>query len=74
MLGVRLGVVGILAREDVKILTVYVDLSVICVVCHSLITPLVSSNISPRRTEINVDILLFGGFHYLILFVYIMPI
>jgi hypothetical protein len=29
MLGVRLGVVGILAREDVKILTVYVDLSVI---------------------------------------------
>jgi hypothetical protein len=45
-----------------------------CVVCHSLITPLVSSNISPRRTEINVDILLFGGFHYLILFVYIMPI
>jgi hypothetical protein len=25
MLGVRLGVVGILAREDVKILTVYVD-------------------------------------------------
>jgi hypothetical protein len=31
MLGVRLGVVGILAREDVKILTVYVDLSVICV-------------------------------------------
>jgi hypothetical protein len=28
MLGVRLGVVGILAREDVKILTVYVDLSV----------------------------------------------
>jgi hypothetical protein len=33
MLGVRLGVVGILAREDVKVLTVYVDLSVICVVC-----------------------------------------
>ncbi|VVM23096.1 hypothetical protein BSPWISOXPB_3873 [uncultured Gammaproteobacteria bacterium] len=33
MLGVRLGVVGILAREDVKILTVYVDLSVICVGC-----------------------------------------
>jgi hypothetical protein len=32
MLGVRLGVVGILTREDVKILTVYVDLSVICVV------------------------------------------
>ncbi|VVM28455.1 hypothetical protein BSPWISOXPB_11016 [uncultured Gammaproteobacteria bacterium] len=31
MLGVRLGVVGILAREDVKVLTVYVDLSVICV-------------------------------------------
>jgi hypothetical protein len=31
MLGVRLGVVGILAREDVKIFTVYVDLSVICV-------------------------------------------
>jgi hypothetical protein len=30
MLGVRLGVVGILAREDVKVLTVYVDLSVIC--------------------------------------------
>jgi hypothetical protein len=29
MLGVRLGVVGILAREDVKVLTVYVDLSVI---------------------------------------------
>jgi hypothetical protein len=27
MLGVRLGVVGILAREDVKVLTVYVDLS-----------------------------------------------
>jgi hypothetical protein len=25
--------VGILAREDVKILTVYVDLSVICVDC-----------------------------------------
>jgi hypothetical protein len=25
MLGVRLGIVGILAREDVKILTVYVD-------------------------------------------------
>jgi hypothetical protein len=33
MLGVRFGVVGILAREDVKVLTVYVDLSVICVVC-----------------------------------------
>ncbi|SSC07379.1 hypothetical protein BTURTLESOX_2436 [bacterium endosymbiont of Bathymodiolus sp. 5 South] len=33
MLGVRLGVVGILAREDVKVLTVYVDLSVICVDC-----------------------------------------
>ncbi|VVM27606.1 hypothetical protein BSPWISOXPB_11104 [uncultured Gammaproteobacteria bacterium] len=33
MLGARLGVVGILAREDVKVLTVYVDLSVICVVC-----------------------------------------
>ena len=33
MLGVRLGVVGILAREDVKVLTVYVDLSVICVIC-----------------------------------------
>jgi short subunit fatty acids transporter len=33
MLGVRLGVVGILAREDVKVLTVYVDLSVICVGC-----------------------------------------
>ncbi|SSC08391.1 hypothetical protein BTURTLESOX_516 [bacterium endosymbiont of Bathymodiolus sp. 5 South] len=33
MLGVRLGVVGILARGDVKVLTVYVDLSVICVVC-----------------------------------------
>jgi hypothetical protein len=31
MLGARLGVVGILAREDVKVLTVYVDLSVICV-------------------------------------------
>jgi hypothetical protein len=31
LLGVRLGVVGILAREDVKIFTVYVDLSVICV-------------------------------------------
>jgi hypothetical protein len=31
MLGVRLGVVGILTREDVKVLTVYVDLSVICV-------------------------------------------
>jgi hypothetical protein len=31
MLGVRLGVVGILAREDIKVLTVYVDLSVICV-------------------------------------------
>ncbi|VVM21731.1 hypothetical protein BSPWISOXPB_9977 [uncultured Gammaproteobacteria bacterium] len=31
MLGVGLGVVGILAREDVKVLTVYVDLSVICV-------------------------------------------
>jgi hypothetical protein len=28
-----LGVVGILAREDVKVLTVYVDLSVICVIC-----------------------------------------
>jgi hypothetical protein len=27
------GVVGILAREDVKVLTVYVDLSVICVGC-----------------------------------------
>jgi hypothetical protein len=26
MLGVRLGVVGILAREDVKVLTVYVAL------------------------------------------------
>jgi hypothetical protein len=36
MLGVRLGVVGILAREDVKILTVYVDLSVICVDCIGL--------------------------------------
>ncbi|VVM25866.1 hypothetical protein BSPWISOXPB_6177 [uncultured Gammaproteobacteria bacterium] len=33
MLGARLGVVGILAREDVKVLTVYVDLSVICVGC-----------------------------------------
>jgi hypothetical protein len=33
MLGVRLGVVGILAREDVKVLAVYVDLSVICVGC-----------------------------------------
>ncbi|VVM17783.1 hypothetical protein BSPWISOXPB_4939 [uncultured Gammaproteobacteria bacterium] len=33
MLGARLGVVGILAREDVKVLTVYVDLSVICGVC-----------------------------------------
>jgi hypothetical protein len=33
MLGVRFGVVGILAREDVKVLTVYVDLSVICVDC-----------------------------------------
>jgi hypothetical protein len=33
MLGARLGVVGILAREDVKILTVYVDLSVICIIC-----------------------------------------
>jgi hypothetical protein len=31
MLGVRLGVVGVLAREDVKVLTVYVDLSVICI-------------------------------------------
>jgi hypothetical protein len=30
---IRLGVVGILAREDVKVLTVYVDLSVICVGC-----------------------------------------
>jgi hypothetical protein len=36
MLGVRLGVVGILAREDVKVLTVYVDLSVICVGCVGL--------------------------------------
>jgi hypothetical protein len=34
MLGARLGVVGILAREDVKVLTVYVDLSVICVICY----------------------------------------
>jgi hypothetical protein len=34
---VRLGVVGILAREDVKILTVYVDLSVICVVFYLFI-------------------------------------
>ncbi|VVM28212.1 hypothetical protein BSPWISOXPB_7081 [uncultured Gammaproteobacteria bacterium] len=33
MLVFRLGVVGILAREDVKVLTVYVDLSVICVGC-----------------------------------------
>jgi hypothetical protein len=33
MLGARLGVVGILAREDVKVLAVYVDLSVICVGC-----------------------------------------
>ena len=39
-----------------------------------LITFLVPSNISSRRTELNVDILLFGGFHYLVLFVYIMPI
>jgi hypothetical protein len=31
--GASLGVVGILAREDVKVLTVYVDLSVICVGC-----------------------------------------
>ena len=31
MIGARLGVVGILTREDVKVLTVYVDLSVICV-------------------------------------------
>jgi hypothetical protein len=36
MLGVRLGVVGILAREDVKVLTVYVDLSVICVIMYLL--------------------------------------
>jgi hypothetical protein len=28
-----IGVVGILAREDVKVLAVYVDLFVICVVC-----------------------------------------
>jgi hypothetical protein len=40
MLGVRLGVVGILAREDVKVLTVYVDLSVICVVCVDCVKPI----------------------------------
>jgi hypothetical protein len=36
MLDARLGIAGILAREDVKILTVYVDLSVICVICVDL--------------------------------------
>ncbi|VVM26815.1 hypothetical protein BSPWISOXPB_161 [uncultured Gammaproteobacteria bacterium] len=42
MLGARLGVVGILAREDVKVLTVYVDLSVICVDCVDCIICIIS--------------------------------
>jgi hypothetical protein len=46
ILGVRLGVVGILAREDVKVLTVYVDLSVICVICVICITNLTATNIN----------------------------
>jgi hypothetical protein len=48
MLGVRLGVVGILAREDVKVLTVYVDLSVICVDCIGLVGryPFIVKNIT----------------------------
>jgi hypothetical protein len=52
MLGVRLGVVGILAREDVKVLTVYVDLSVICVGCVDCVRkkrtlPFYRKNITP---------------------------
>jgi hypothetical protein len=46
MLGVRLGVVGILAREDVKVLTVYVDLSVICVGCVDCV-PFYRKNMTP---------------------------
>jgi hypothetical protein len=50
MLGVRLGVVGILAREDVKVLTVYVDLSVICVVTNKT-TTIVGSNLQANANN-----------------------
>ncbi|VVM28196.1 hypothetical protein BSPWISOXPB_4206 [uncultured Gammaproteobacteria bacterium] len=60
MLGVRLGVVGILAREDVKVLTVYVDLSVICVAVLTALFALA------WRFEPTIVVVLFGVLRFVL--------